>query len=128
MKSARSVIGRCVDIFKDIVLGRETGSWVLAALLLAAMDAKEIGDTCPFCGKKLGSRQGMVNHVLLSRCYNKLVEVCLRAHDIDRKISGRYFSRTSKRVKLYIPRVGDITCEYGDIKCVAEEIKKLVSI
>jgi hypothetical protein len=126
MKSARAVIGRCVEVFKDLAAGRETGSWILAASLMAAMGVQEIGDTCPFCGKKFSSKLGLVDHVTLSRCFNKLVEACLRAHEISRGFYGRYFVKSTGKLKLYIPRVGDIYCEHGDVKCVAEGIRKLL--
>jgi len=127
MKSVRSVIGRCVEIFKDLATGRETNSWILAASLIVAMGVHEIGDTCPFCGKKFSSKLGLVNHVTISRCFNKLVEACLRAHDIDRRFYGRYFTKSTGKLRLYIPRVGYVYCEHGDIKCVAEGIKKLLA-
>jgi hypothetical protein len=128
MKSARTTIGRCVEVFKDLVMGRETSSWVLAASLMVAMGVQEIGDTCPFCGKKFSSKLGLVDHVTLSRCFNKLVDVCLRAHDIDRRFAGRYLVKSTGKLRMYIPRVGDVYCEHGDIKCVAEGIKKLLTV
>jgi hypothetical protein len=120
-------LGVCIETVKDIVYGREVRNWILAGVILALMNADDIGSTCPFCRKSFDSKQGLVNHILRSSCYNELKKVCVKAYEVDNIIAGRYSSKTSKRVRLYMRNGDSIVCDHGDYRCVARSIRSYIT-
>jgi hypothetical protein len=126
MRGDETKLGICIEVVKSIVRGEEVRDWIIAGIVLGLMNVDEIGSTCPLCKKSFRSRQGLLNHLITGNCYDELKKLCLKASEIDRMIVGRYSWKTEKKVKLYLRNGESILCNYGDYRCVANAVRKLV--
>jgi hypothetical protein len=127
-------IGKCYAVLKDVIFGRETGFWVFAGVLLARLGVTEVGNVCPICGSFFESGKGVYNHLLWGGCRYKFIDICMDAHGISERVArvvsvkkSIISSNGKKMFKIYVSRVGNILCLYKDVKCVAENMIKIIN-
>lgn len=133
VKSFDMILGKCYTALKELAMGEEVGNWVFAGVILAKMGATELSNTCPICNHVYESPWGVYNHLKRGLCNKKFAEVCIEAHELYKKVKRVISMKSSRNVisgremfKIYLQYIGNIYCKYRDVKCVAENMIKIL--
>jgi hypothetical protein len=132
-RSFDMILGKCYTVIKELAVGEEVSNWVFAGVILAKMGVSELGNTCPICNHVYESPWGVYNHLKWGYCSNKFIDICMEAHELYKKVKRVVSMKSSRSVisgeemfKIYLQYIGNIYCKYRDVKCVAENMMKIL--
>jgi hypothetical protein len=127
------ILGKCYAALKELAVGEEVSNWVFAGVILAKMGVSELGNTCPICNHVYESPWGVYNHLKWGSCSKKFADICIDAHELYKKVKRVISMKSSRNViygegmfKIYLQYIGNIYCKYRDVKCVAENMMKIL--
>jgi len=132
-RSFNMILGKCYTALKELAVGIEIGNWVFAGIILARMGVAELSNTCPICNHVYESPWGVYNHLKWGSCSKKFADICMDAHELYKKVKRVISMKSSRNViygegmfKIYLQYIGNIYCKYRDVKCVAENMMKIL--